>query len=329
MNPYIGHEFQLFGVEEYTLNGGRREGMKILHVKNGLGLDMYISLNRGGDISALSLHGKNMSYLCPNGYVSSDYYDDKGTGWIKHFTGGFLTTCGFNNVGNPCEDEDGQYGLHGSINYTPLDSYSYDVIEDELIDVKMITLDEGIFSRKLKRIRHIKISLKKNDFSIEDEIINRGDQITPVLVLYHMNMGYPLLKEDSIVYIDSSKVEPRNEHAASDIDNCLKMNKPTAEYEEMCYYHKMKSGKAGIYSPSENIGLMINYDCHSLKEFTEWKMMGIRDYVLGLEPGNVNPDGYVINKAKNKLTYLKPEEKLQYKLVINLFDNLDEFNKGR
>ena len=57
--------------------------------------------------------------------------------------------------------------------------------------------------------------------------------------------------------------------------------------------------------------------------------MGIRDYVLGLEPGNVNPDGYVINKAKNKLTYLKPEEKLQYKLVINLFDNLDEFNKGR
>ena len=108
MNPYIGHEFQLFGVEEYTLNGGRREGMKILHVKNGLGLDMYISLNRGGDISALSLHGKNMSYLCPNGYVSSDYYDDKGTGWIKHFTGGFLTTCGFNNVGNPCEDEDGQ-----------------------------------------------------------------------------------------------------------------------------------------------------------------------------------------------------------------------------
>lgn len=329
MNPYIGHEFQLFGVEEYTLNGGKREGMKILHIKNGLGLEMCISLNRGGDISSLSLHGKNMSYLCPNGYVHSAYYDDKGIGWLKSFTGGFLTTCGFNNVGNPCQDEDGEYPLHGSINNIPVDSYSYDVVENEYIDVKMIVLDEGIFSRKLKRIRHIKVSLKKNTFDIDDEIINRGDNVTPVLVLYHMNMGYPLLKEDSIVYINSSSVKARNEHAQSDIENCLKMMKPTPQYEEMCYYHKMKTGKAGIYSPSENIGLMINYDCDSLKEFTEWKMMGVRDYVLGLEPGNVNPDGYVINKQKNLLTYVKPNEKLHYALTIELFDDVNEFNKRR
>ena len=160
MNPYIGHEFQLFGVEEYTLNGGKKAGMRILHLKNGKGLEMCISLNRGGDISQLSLHGKNMSYLCPNGYVHSSYYDDKGSGWIKTFTGGFLTTCGFNNVGTPCFDEEGEYPLHGSINNIPVESYSYDVIEDDHIDVKMITLDEGIFARKLKRIRHINVSLK-------------------------------------------------------------------------------------------------------------------------------------------------------------------------
>lgn len=329
MNPYIGHEFQLFGVEEYTLNGGKKEGMKILHLKNGKGLEMCISLNRGGDISQLSLHGKNMSYLCPNGYVHSSYYDDKGSGWIKTFTGGFLTTCGFNNVGTPCKDEEGEYPLHGSINNIPVESYSYDVKEDEYIDVKMIVLDEGIFNRKLKRIRHIKVSLKENEFSIEDEIVNRGDSVTSVLVLYHMNMGYPLLKEDSIVYINSSSVEPRNEHAKEGIKDCLKMQKPTPQYEEMCYYHKMIKGQAGIFSPSESIGLMINYDCSSLKEFTEWKMMGVRDYVLGLEPGNVNPDGYVINKAKNKLTYLKPNEKLEYALSIKLFDDIKDFNEGR
>ena len=329
MNPYIGHEFQLYGVEEYVLSGGRKEGMKILHVKNGLGLDMTISLDRGGDISSLSLHGKNMSYLTPNGYVSSRYYDDKGAGWIKTFTAGFLTTCGFNNVGSPCQDENGEYPLHGSINQTPVDSYSYEVLDNRIV-IKTILLDEGIFSRKLKRVRVITVSLDKNEFEIADEIENRGDALTPVLYLYHMNMGYPLLKEDSLVFIDSKEVKARNEHALTGIKEWDKMQKPTPGYEEMCYYHKMKSkvGKAGIYSPSEDIGLIISYDSESLKEFTEWKMMGVRDYVLGLEPGNVNPDGFVTNKEKGLITYLKPNEKLNYSVHIKLVDNLKEF-EGR
>ena len=329
MNPYIGHEFQLYGVEEYTLNGGRKEGMKILHVKNGLGLDMTISLDRGGDISSLSLHGKNMSYLTPNGYVSSRYYDDKGSGWIKTFTAGFLTTCGFNNAGSPCSDEDGEYPLHGSVNQIPVDSYSYEVLEDRIV-IRTVLLDEYIFNRKLKRVRLITVYLNKNEFEIEDEIENRGDKKTPVLCLYHMNIGYPLLKEDSIVVIDSKKVIARDKHAQEGIKEWNKMEKPTPNYQEMCYYHKMKSniGRAGIYSPSEDIGVMITYDSTKLKEFTQWKMMGVRDYVLGLEPGNVNADGYVVNKAKNLLTYLSPNEKLNYKLRIQLFDNIDEF-KGR
>lgn len=329
MNPYIGHEFQLFGVEEYTLNGGRKEGMKILHVKNGLGLDMTISLDRGSDISSLSLRGKNMSYLTPNGYVSSRYYDDKGSGWIKTFTAGFLTTCGFNNVGSPCSDEDGEYPLHGSVNQIPVDSYSYEVLEDRIV-IRTVLLDEYIFNRKLKRVRLITVYLNKNEFEIADEIENRGDQKIPVLYLYHMNMGYPLLKEDSIVFIDSKEVVARNEHAQEGIKDWNKMEVPTPNYEEMCYYHKMKSevGRAGIYSPSENIGLMFTYDSTKLKAFTEWKMMGVRDYVLGLEPGNVNADGYVANKAKNLLTYLSPNEKLNYKLKVQLFDNIDDF-QGR
>ena len=32
---------------------------------------------------------------------------------------------------------------------------------------------------------------------IEDEIENTGDRTEPLEILYHMNMGYPLLDEDS------------------------------------------------------------------------------------------------------------------------------------
>ena len=36
-NLYNGNKFQLYGVEEYTLNKGKGKGSVILHCKNGLG----------------------------------------------------------------------------------------------------------------------------------------------------------------------------------------------------------------------------------------------------------------------------------------------------
>ena len=36
---YYGHESQLFGVEEYRLTGGKGDGMRLLQVRNGKGLD--------------------------------------------------------------------------------------------------------------------------------------------------------------------------------------------------------------------------------------------------------------------------------------------------
>jgi hypothetical protein len=133
MNKYIGHEFQIKGVEEYTLNGGRQDGVKMLHVKNGLGLDMTISLSRGSDIYSLNYKGKNCSYYTPNGMVHPSYYDDLESGWIKTFSGGFLATCSFNNVGTNGSDENGKYPLHGSLHQLPVDSCSYETNEDEIV----------------------------------------------------------------------------------------------------------------------------------------------------------------------------------------------------
>jgi len=46
-----------------------------------------------------------------------------------------------------------------------------------------------------------------------------------MMVLYHMNMGYPLLDEDSVVTIPSTKVEPKDEAAAAGLENWMKMEK--------------------------------------------------------------------------------------------------------
>ena len=66
----------------------------------------------------------------------------------------------------------------------------------------------------------------ENSFTITDTISNTGDRAEPFEILYHMNMGYPLLDEDSEVSIPAVEVIPRDDHAKVDMDNCLKMEKP-------------------------------------------------------------------------------------------------------
>ena len=115
MNPYVGNELQVAGVEEYQLCGGKGAGMRIFSVTNGKGMEMQISPDRNGDITRLRCHGINLSYMSPCGYVAPAYYDNIGINWLGSFTAGFLTTCGLESVGSPCEDQGEILSLHGSI----------------------------------------------------------------------------------------------------------------------------------------------------------------------------------------------------------------------
>ncbi len=77
MNPYIGHESQMSGVEEHRLVGGKGDGMRLFQVRNGKGLEFTVVADRCADISRLSFRGVNMGYFAPCGYVAPAYYDDR------------------------------------------------------------------------------------------------------------------------------------------------------------------------------------------------------------------------------------------------------------
>ncbi len=319
MNPYIGHDSQVYGIEEHRLVGGKGDGMRLLEVNNGKGLELTVSLDRAADISRLRFRGINMSYFSPCGYVAPAYYDCVGGNWLKSFTAGFLTTCGLRAVGSPCVDEGEELPLHGTIANQPAES-AYWLEENGELVVRATVKDEGIFAPKLRLMREIWVSLEKNDVTICDTIENTGDTKQPLEILYHMNMGYPLLDEDSVVEIPSIGVTPRDDHAAEDIENWMHMIKPEAGYVERCYYHKFeKEGKASIYQPKLGQGLEITFDAEELDGFVEWKMMGVRDYVLGLECGNCYPDGRDVMRRTGMLKFLEPGEKKTYQVKVRMF----------
>ena len=60
------------------------------------------------------------------------------------------------------------------------------------------------------------------------------------MILYHCNIGYPVLSPDSEIFIPALETKARNVHAQEGIDSWMKVQEADADYEEMCYYHKLK-----------------------------------------------------------------------------------------
>lgn len=160
MKNYIGKTLQIRGAEQYILQNGKGDGMHFLNIRNGLGLEAWISLDRAGDVSRVSFKGDNMGYFAPCGYVSPQYYDNVGAGFLKSFTAGFFTTCGLTAVGSPCTDDGEELPLHGTISHIPAQLCAIEETEEELI-VKLKIEDAALFGRKLIMNRYILFLIPK------------------------------------------------------------------------------------------------------------------------------------------------------------------------
>ncbi len=328
MNGYVGNPLQTRGAEQYVLQNGKGNGMRFLYVRNGLGLEVWISLDRAGDVSRLSFKGDNMGYFSPCGYVAPSYYDNTGTAFLNSFTAGFFTTCGLSGVGSPCIDDGEKVPMHGTVSNIPAELLCIDESDQRLI-VKLKVTDAVLFGKKLVMNRVYTFSYTDNSFEISDTVVNVGEIVSPYMILYHCNMGYPLLSENSVIKIPNSSCTPRDAEAEKYLETALIMEKPQPNFAERCYYYDVleKNGiaKAGIYNSEILKGVVLSYKREELPCFTEWKMMGKTDYVLGLEPGNCTPDGRDVLRKKGTLQFLKPQESRHTSIRFTFFESQQKF----
>ncbi|MBR5296014.1 MAG: aldose 1-epimerase family protein [Clostridia bacterium] len=319
MNLYIGSENQLYGVEEHRLVGGRGDGMRLLEVRGGAGLSFTISLDRCADISRLSFDGVNFGFFTDCGYVAPQYFDPKGAGFLKSFTAGFLTTCGLSSVGEPCVDGGEEVGLHGTVSHIPAEHFSYEVNEEK-IRITAVMRDVSALEKNLVFKREYLLEPFGDTLTITDRVENHGPSAQPYQILYHFNIGYPLLSEKAVLSIPALETKPRCDHAKTGLDRWSQVEKPQKGYQEMCFYHTMaKDARVALENPAIGLGLEMTYDAEKLPCFTQWKMMGERDYVMGLEPGNAYPDGRDVMRKEGRLVFLSPGEATEHSIKFRFF----------
>ncbi len=319
-NLYYGNSQQIRGVEEYRLVEGKANGMRMMRIRNGLGLEVELTVDRCLDIARVIYKGDNLGYFSPCGNVSPMYYDANGSEMVRSFTGGFLTTCGLDNAGEACEVDGVTYPLHGRISNEPAEHCYWTETEEAFVVVATMR-QAGLFLEKMELQREIRIGKNDTTISIHDTITNRGDQVTPCMIIYHMNMGYPLLSEKAELTILSKEVSPRNEYARKHMEKRNQIEVPGSLEGEVCYFHEFEDkGFARIYNSEIKKGVEISFDSEQLNCFTQWKMMGKYDYVLGLEPGNCFPNGRRQIGMEEKLVELAEEEHVEYVVDIKIVE---------
>ncbi len=329
---YLGHESQAQRMEEHILKGGKGDGMRLLEVDNGNGLAFTVSLDRCADLSRVSFRGNNFGFFGPCGYVAPQFYDPNGLGFLKSFTGGLMTTCGLTNVGNPNVDEGEELPLHGRISHTPAENVNFWTDEGgQHISAQM--RESRLFGDHLLLKREIFCPKGENGIKITDTVINDGVKTSPLMLLYHCNMGYPLLTEEAQLYLPAEETVPRDARAAEDADTWNLVLPPQDNFEEQCYYHKLKNRNgstfAAMYNPVLKMGIALEFDPEELDSFTQWKMMGKREYVMGLEPGNCKVGGRAEVRKNGELHFLAPGESKTFHLCFRMIENQTQLDTYR
>ncbi|HNX55581.1 MAG TPA: aldose 1-epimerase family protein [Prolixibacteraceae bacterium] len=334
MLKYVGDLNQVFGIKEYALTSGKAKGVKAFDVKTGSGLEFTVLADRCLDISGLSFKGTNCSYISKTGIVAPEYYEENGVGFLRSFTAGFLTTCGLRNVGPPCEKDGEPFSMHGRIANTPGEEVS--ATTGWVDDIPVLTIngkmrEARVFGENLVLSRKITCKYFENKITIENTVENLGFRKEALMLLFHFNMGYPLLGEDSVLVTPTEKLTPRDPEAEIGKDKYNLSQPPTPDYREQVFYHSLKADKNGatcvaLINKKLELGVAIHFNKNQLFNFTQWKQMGEGEYVMGMEPCNCYVGGRVDPRNNETLEYLEPGDIRRFDLTIELLNGTKELD---
>lgn len=330
----VGSLGQLGGIRSCELVDGRARGVRASQVTTGGGLDFTVLLDRGMDISDFSFKGVNLVYHTAAGIAHPSYYDPDGAEWLRVFFAGLLTTCGLTYFGQPGKDGDDELGLHGRYSALPavrvcdLSRWEGD---EYILELRGVVEEAVLFGDKLRLTRTISSRMGSRSLRVSDTVENFGSRPSPFLILYHINIGFPLLDETAELVTASRHVEPYDERSAAGLAAASRFSAPQAEFQEMNFLHTMIPDQHGFTSAAFvnrelGLGLGLRYTTGTLPYLNEWKMLADVDYVVGIEPVNAKVANRAELRAQGTLPVIGPGETRRTELEVSVLEGTAEID---
>lgn len=329
----ICNPLQFGGIETSVLDNGAGRGVRIAWINTGSGLRYKVVLDRAMDIAEAFFNQHGLAWISRAGIRPPEQAAMVGLEWLRNWGGGLVTTCGISNMGSPETDEHGERGLHGRISNIAAEIVSIKQPDPQNgqmdFSISGIVRESRVFGTHLELERTISGTLGVADIRISDRITNRGNGPAPHMLLYHCNMGWPLIDRGTKLNWNG-KWESRG----SDLDNeifheggnfreCPEPMDSHQDGGEACAFVDIDADPSGYchcsaVNPRLGFGLEISFRKDQLPWMVNWQHWGKGEYVTALEPGTNLTVGQSHARKNGTLIILGAGESREYELRLSI-----------
>lgn len=327
----VGSMQQLACIRPVEFLEGRSNGLRAFEVKNG---ELFFSVlaDKCLDIGQFSYKGTNFNFLSKPGLQGRNHYDTNGEEALHSIMGGLFFTAGLENICAPFSSNGKDYPMHGRIRTTPAEHLCSDASwqgEDYVLSVSGEMREAELFGENMVLRRKLETKLGSRTVVMTDEIENESYRPEPLMLLYHINIGYPLLDEGTRFYIPTRSVTPRDPESTGHENEYDVMDAPKDNEPEYVFIHDVVANEegnvvVGVVNESLQLGLKLEFSQKYLPYFMEWKSTASGDYVVGLEPANSSVYGRAYHEKNNNLHMLGSFEKETNVLKFTVLEGPEE-----
>lgn len=335
---HVGHLSQVGGVMLLESGDGAARGVRYVEFRTGTGFQFKVAIERGMDVGYCDYRGQSLAWIPATMLPGPWYFEHpESFGWLRTALGGLNTSAGMIHIGNP-ESADVShyhfparaaetYGVHDRMAMIPgqLLSYGERWDGDEcILEVVGRVVQAQAYGENLVLTRRYTAKLGESRFFMRDEIENAGWLPTEHMLLYHINVGFPVVSDGSeqIAPVTKPPAIPDG-LPAGDATEYSRFVAPQKDWLLQGFELEMAaeadgSVPVGIVNPA-GFGIYVVYNQRQFPQYLEWRMMGEGQYAVGIEPCT-NTFGREIARERGQLITLQPGEKRVYDLEVGVLD---------
>jgi hypothetical protein len=166
-------------------------------------------------------------------------------------------------------------------------------------------------------------------------VTNEGREPDPHLMLYHFNIGFPLVAEGTELIAPSLNLTPFARDGATLVDN-TRYTPPIDDFNEQGFCHEMAAGSDGFatvllanrgFDGGRGLGLYCRYRPTELPNFMQWVFVRAGVYVTAFEPHYGTMQGRARARANGTLSFLGPGEERPYTFELGVLADNDEIDR--
>lgn len=339
----------LGGVRSVLLDDGAERGIRALEFRTGTGLAFDVLVDRAMDIGPAEHAGRSFGWRSATGFRHPglhDYRDEDGLAWLRSFSG-LVVTAGLDHTLFTAEVDAAQYrypyrksvwnGLHGRIANTPARLIGYG---EEWRSAETCTLwaegevrQAAVFGEHLRLRRRIEADLGSNSIRLTDTVTNNGFDPTPHMLLYHINLGWPLVDEGARLVAPISRTRVSTDSVQQQRVSYQRFPSPQPGFVEQVYAHDLVAGEDGrvaaaVINERLRMGVQVEWSAKELPYFFEWLHLREGAYAVGLEPSTHDVGGETAARADGSMIWLGAGESRSYHTVFSVLDGLDPIGEA-